>query len=101
MKVPSAVMEEMCGCVYGLMKGTTSIDWASTKQMMCKSTFLQDIVNFNYDVLNDKTIKHTVAVLKKYTKEQARASFAALVCIYTWLTNIVGYYEVYKIVAPK
>lgn len=101
MKVPSAVMDELCGCVYGLMKGTTNIDWANTKALMCKSTFLSDIVNFNYDVLNDKTVNHTVKVLKKYTKEQARASFAALVCIYTWLTNIVGYYEVYKIVAPK
>lgn len=94
-------MDDLCGCVYGLMKGSTNINWGDTKALMCKSSFLSDIVNFNFEILNDKTVNHTVKILKKYTKEQAKASFAALVCIYTWLTNIVGYYEVYKIVAPK
>lgn len=101
MKSAKGVMEEVCGCVYALLNGTTQTDWSLTAAMFAKNSFNSDLFNFQLDLLKDKTVDYCDKVIQKYTADQAKKAFGPLESLYTWVKNMVRYYAVYKIVAPK
>lgn len=94
-------MEEVSAGIYALLKASTQTDWSLTLQMFSSSSFTSELFNFNLDLLKDKTVEFVAQVIKKYTAEDAKKAFGPLESMYTWLKNMVRYYEVYKIVAPK
>ncbi|CAL6054637.1 Dynein_heavy chain [Hexamita inflata] len=101
MKTAKGVMEEVSAGIYALLKASTQTDWSLTLQMFSSSSFTSELFNFNLDLLKDKTVEFVAQVIKKYTAEDAKKAFGPLESMYTWLKNMVRYYEVYKIVAPK
>ena len=69
MKSAKGVMEEVCGCVYALLNGTTQTDWSLTAAMFAKNSFNSDLFNFQLDLLKDKTVDYCDKVIQKYTAD--------------------------------
>lgn len=101
MKKPSETMEKICSCIYVLMYEQTKVEWSDVTSMFAKSSFMHDLVYFELEKLKDRTIDFVAKVLSKISKEEAIKSYVCLGGVHTWLTNMIKYYEVYKIVAPK
>lgn len=62
---------------------------------------MHDLLSFEFEKLRDKTIAYVDKMTLQINKDEALKTYSCLGGVHTWLTNMVKYYEVYKIVAPK
>jgi len=84
MKVAKGVVEEVCGGVYVLINGVTTVDWSLTVGMFAKQSFMTDLLRFELEKLKDKTVEFVRTIVTKYTIEEARSAFAPLEKFFTW-----------------
>ncbi len=79
-------------------------DWASAKSLMGKMSFLEDLKNFDANLLNDKKIgkcKKEYINKPEFTEEVLQKISLAATALLTWAVATVNYYEVTKVVKPK
>ncbi|CAG9462277.1 unnamed protein product [Pedinophyceae sp. YPF-701] len=99
---PPMLVQQVCECVV-ILKGIKEVSWNSAKAMMADSQFINSLLYFNKDGLNDKQIKKIREYLKNPEMNEDRAGevSSASKGLLQWVTAMVNYYEVAKDVNPK
>nr|AML30863.1 axonemal inner arm dynein heavy chain 7 [Marsilea vestita] len=99
---PHILVQKVCECVV-ILRGIKDVSWKGAKAMMADNRFLQSLLEFDKDGINDKQVR----ALKDYFKDP-KLSVDELMNISTagagllrWVTAMMNYYNVFKTVAPK
>jgi len=117
LKNPPEIIKRIFDCVLILMGGellpcvlvkpkerfTFDASWQYALPMMGKSTFLDDIFNFNRDAINDETIDilHPYISAPDFTYEDAKKASGNVAGLCTWIKAMDMYTTIAKVVKPK
>jgi len=65
--------------------------------------FMQKMIDFKKDAIPESTVKKVMAVMNsdEFTLERVKAASTALVAIHKWVSAMMSYHELLKIVGPK
>ena len=89
----------------GKIEGDTNgyFDMARTNLLNNANGFLERMVNFDKENIAESTVKRVNAILKSedFTIEKVKNAATALVAIHKWVSAMMSYHELLKIVNPK
>ena len=99
---PPAMVQTVCECVC-ILRNVKDVSWKGAKAMMASATFLQELLEFDKDSLNDKSVKLVRESMKKSgsTAEAMKSVSQAGLGLLEWVDAMVHYYFVAKSVNPK
>jgi len=99
-KPPEDVATVMGAVMVFLQKDTS---WASVKKELSDTAFLKNILEFNKENINAKTLKRIEAYTKEptFTPEYMTVKSAAAGALCKWVRAIEDYAKCLKVVNPK
>ncbi|KAJ1617774.1 dynein heavy chain and region D6 of dynein motor-domain-containing protein [Pavlovales sp. CCMP2436] len=101
---PHDLVRKVCECVYVLKGlGLKDLSWKASKAMMSDMQFLQSLVEYDKDSIQDKQIKKVKEAFQdpSFTVESVQNISRAGGGLLKWVYAIVNYHGVAKTVNPK
>ena len=117
LKSPPEIIRRIFDCVLILLGGdivpcalvkpkerfTLEASWSLALPMMGKSTFLEDIMHFDRDAINDETVEllHPYISAEDFTYDDAKKASGNVAGLCTWVRAMDMYTTIAKVVKPK
>eukprot|EP00931_Biecheleriopsis_adriatica_P003888 TRINITY_DN10563_c0_g2_i1.p1 TRINITY_DN10563_c0_g2~~TRINITY_DN10563_c0_g2_i1.p1 ORF type:complete len:2985 (-),score=661.93 TRINITY_DN10563_c0_g2_i1:306-8801(-) len=102
-KPPSECVDVVAATGFLLKNEKRKLDWKGCQKMMANPPqFLEDVKNFNANVIPEQTLANTETLIAKpfFTYDKMLSKSYAAACLTNWVVNIVTYHKIYTKVAP-
>eukprot|EP00930_Biecheleria_cincta_P085161 TRINITY_DN7456_c0_g2_i1.p1 TRINITY_DN7456_c0_g2~~TRINITY_DN7456_c0_g2_i1.p1 ORF type:complete len:2485 (-),score=519.86 TRINITY_DN7456_c0_g2_i1:101-6748(-) len=102
-KPPPECIDVCAACGFLLKHEKRKLDWKGCQKMMANPPqFLDDVKNFNAQVIPEQVLANTDALAAKpfFNYDAMKSKSFAAACLTNWVVNIVTYHKIYCKVAP-